>query len=67
MAGVDPAALVESINQAQADRAAAQAESTSPSLTPADVHAMIDSLGDVGAMLSEAHRESLARSTRNYT
>ncbi|MGH3905431.1 MAG: hypothetical protein ACRDTE_14765 [Pseudonocardiaceae bacterium] len=57
-AGVDPAALVESINQAQVQRAAAQAEldgAPAPTaLTEADVYAMIDYLGDVGHALSQA-------------
>ncbi|MBB2938121.1 hypothetical protein FHX82_005197 [Amycolatopsis bartoniae] len=47
-AGVDPAALVEVINDAQAQRTAARAEldgASAPSvLTPAEVYAMIDSL-----------------------
>ena len=54
-AGVDPAAMVEAINQAQAERRAAQAEiDSAPAaavLAAADVHAMIESLGDVGAAL----------------
>lgn len=57
-AGVDPAALVESINEAQAAREAAQAElthaPTSNALTDAEIHAMIDSLGDVGRALNSA-------------
>jgi hypothetical protein len=57
-AGVDPAALVESINQAQAQRAAAQAEldgAPAPTtLTEADVYAMIDYLGDLGHALNQA-------------
>jgi hypothetical protein len=61
-AGVDPAALVEAINQAQAQRAAAQAElegAPPPTdLTDAEVYAMIDSLGDVGAALTDARPES---------
>ena len=51
-AGVDPAALVESMNQAQVERAAARAElDNAPeptALTDSEVYAMIDSLGDVG-------------------
>jgi hypothetical protein len=47
--GVDPAALVEAINEAQADRAAARAElANTPrpnALTDAEVYAMIDTLG----------------------
>jgi DNA invertase Pin-like site-specific DNA recombinase len=64
-AGVDPAALVESINQAQAERVAAQAElantPVSQRLTAADVHDMIDELSDVATLLSEAPSESLTR------
>jgi len=58
-AGVDPAALVESINEAQAQRAAARAEleANAPApntLSDAEVYAMIDSLGDVGHALNWA-------------
>ncbi|WP_121007216.1 recombinase family protein [Saccharothrix australiensis] len=64
-AGIDPLALVEPMNEAQAVRAAAKAEleGTPPpdNLTAAEVHAMIDSLGDVGAALREAKTESLLR------
>jgi DNA invertase Pin-like site-specific DNA recombinase len=64
-AGVDPAALVEAINEAQAQRTAAQAElegAPAPNeLTDAEVYAMIDSLGDVGAALADAQPESLSR------
>ncbi|WP_086788973.1 recombinase family protein [Crossiella equi] len=63
-AGIDPAALVEVVNEAQAVRTAARAELEGApppnALTAAEVHAMIDSLGDVGAALSEAKTESLA-------
>ncbi|GLZ28035.1 hypothetical protein Lesp02_02250 [Lentzea sp. NBRC 105346] len=63
-AGVDPAALVEAINEAQAVRAAARAElegTPAPNtITDADIYAMIDGLGDVGAKLAEAKDESLA-------
>ena len=56
--GPDPAALVEAINDAQAQRAAARAEidgTTVPGgLTKAEVHAMIDSLGDVSRALRQA-------------
>ena len=62
--GVDPAALVDVINEAQAERAAARAEldgAPAPTLlTDAEVYAMIDSLGDVGAALSGAKLDSLA-------
>jgi hypothetical protein len=63
-AGIDPAALVEAINQAQAERASARAEldnTPAPnSLTEAEIHAMIDSLSDVGAALSSASPDRLA-------
>jgi hypothetical protein len=53
-AGADPAALVESLNAAQEQRAAAQAELAIAKpdpweLSEAEIYAMIDSLGDVGA------------------
>lgn len=64
-AGVDPEALVEAINEAQAQRAAAQAELEGApppnALTDAEVYAMIDSLGDVGAALTGARPENLSR------
>jgi hypothetical protein len=57
-AGVDPAALVDPLNRAQAECAAAQAEidnaPASTTLTDAEVYVMIDSLGDVGAALRNA-------------
>ncbi|GHE80177.1 hypothetical protein GCM10017786_07790 [Amycolatopsis deserti] len=63
-AGVDPAALVDAINEAQAQRAAARAEledAPAPDLvTDAEVYAMIDSLGDVGRKLAKARTDSLA-------
>lgn len=63
-AGADPAAVVEPMNQAQAERAAAQAEiDVAPKkgtpLDVAEVYAMIDSLGDVGASLAEAKPAAL--------
>ncbi|WP_246243929.1 recombinase family protein [Amycolatopsis pithecellobii] len=62
-AGVDPAALVESINDAQAQRTTARAEldgaPTPNVLAPAEVYAMIDSLGDVGRELNRAEPEKL--------
>jgi hypothetical protein len=58
IAGVDPAALVEVMNQAQAERAAAKAEvdraPVSAEVSRAEVYAMIDSLGDVGAVIKDA-------------
>jgi len=65
-AGVDPAALIEPMNQAQADRAAAQAEidstrSSGPVLDDARLRAMIASLGDLAATLTEAKPPALGR------
>lgn len=64
-AGANPAALVEAINAAHEQREAARNElANTPAretLTAAEVHAMIDSLGDVGAALSEAKPESLSK------
>lgn len=64
-AGMEPAALVEAINLAQAERAAAQAEITTASngdaLDVAEVYAMLDSFGDVGATLKDAKPAGLAR------
>jgi hypothetical protein len=52
-AGIDPGAMVDAINEAQVQRAAAQAElegAPAPTaVTDAEVYAMIDALGDVGA------------------
>jgi hypothetical protein len=64
-AGIDPAAVVEAVNEAQAQRAAAQAELTgTPELNllpEAEVYAMIDSLGNVGAALKDGRPESLSQ------
>jgi hypothetical protein len=61
---VDPAALVDVINEAQAQRSAARAELDgvpAPNLlSDAEVYAMVDSLGDVGAAVSDTKEESLA-------
>ncbi|WP_093941860.1 recombinase family protein [Actinoalloteichus hoggarensis] len=58
-AGVDPAALVEAVNEAQNRRTTAQAElkggRTPGSLTDAEVHAMIDHLGNLKSVLSRAN------------
>lgn len=63
-AGVDPAALVESINEAQAERKAAEAEldavPTTNIITEAEIHARIDSLGDMGEALNGAKPDKLA-------
>jgi hypothetical protein len=64
-AGVEPAALIEVINEAQAARDAARAELVSAGsrheISEAEVYAMIDSLGDVGATLNGGKSESLTR------
>jgi hypothetical protein len=64
-AGVDPTALVESINDAQAQCVAARAEVDAAAttelgvLTDAEVYAMIDSLGDIGEALNSANPDRL--------
>ncbi len=62
-AGVDPAAIVDAINQAHTERAAARAElderPTTQELTRQDIEAMIDSIGDVGAALTQAEPQNL--------
>ena len=62
-AGVDPSALVEGINKAKAQRDAVRAElANQPKATVmdmAEVYAMIDSLGDVGAVIQQAEPDSL--------
>lgn len=64
-AGVDPSALVDAINQAQAERAAAQAQTDNvpaeTARTEAELYAMIDSLGDVKAVLTERRPAGLER------
>lgn len=61
--GVDPEALLEVINQAQAERSAVRKEiENAPAVarvTEADIHAMIDSLGDAGATLADARPAGL--------
>jgi hypothetical protein len=65
-AGVEPAAVVDAINQARAERDAARAH---PAQTPAgpdildvaEVYAMVDALGDVGSVIERAQPERLAR------
>ncbi|MFC4084935.1 hypothetical protein [Amycolatopsis samaneae] len=68
-AGAEPVALVDSLNRAQAEKAAAEAElanMTEPSaLDRAEIYAMVDSLGDVGAALGGASVEKLARLYRD--
>jgi hypothetical protein len=62
--GVDPAALVDVINEAQAQGAAAQAEldgtPVPTSLAAAEVYAMVDLLGAVGMALADVAEERLA-------
>jgi hypothetical protein len=64
-AGVDPAALVEAINEAQAQRAAARAEldgaAPPTAVSEAEVYAMVDALGDVGSTLKYSKQEALER------
>lgn len=63
-AGVEPATLVESINEAQAERKAAEAEldaaPTPSTITEAEVQARLDSLGDIGTALNGAKPDKLA-------
>ncbi|WP_153032052.1 recombinase family protein [Amycolatopsis sp. YIM 10] len=65
VAGVDPAAVVDAMNHAQAERAAAKAEvdsqPTSKTITDAEIYARIDLLGDVGAVLADAKPAGLSR------
>ncbi|TDP89620.1 hypothetical protein EV186_11220 [Labedaea rhizosphaerae] len=53
------------MNEAQAERAAAEAAlANTPEgaqLTDAEIHAMIDSLGDIGAVMGDARPGTLAR------
>jgi DNA invertase Pin-like site-specific DNA recombinase len=60
-AGVDPAALVDAMNGAQADRASARAElnaiAETREVSAADLENMIDSLGDIAAVLNEGEPE----------
>jgi hypothetical protein len=65
-AGADPRPLVESLNAAQEQRAAAQAELrvTRPDparLTDAEIYAMVDSLRDVGAALNRANPDRMSK------
>ncbi|HEX3829096.1 MAG TPA: hypothetical protein VHV82_17675 [Sporichthyaceae bacterium] len=64
-AGIDPTAIVEAVNEAQAQRAAARAELEGlpavSRITPAEVHAQIDSLGDVGAKLTKGSPDKISK------
>lgn len=63
-AGVDPAAIVDAINQAQAERAAAQAEldkrPAAQGLTRQELEVIIDSIGDVSTVLDAADPHNLS-------
>jgi hypothetical protein len=69
-AGVDPAAIIDAINQAQAERTAARAEfigrPAAQLLTRQDIEAMINSMGDVGEALTELIRRASPLFTRPY-
>ena len=64
-AGVDPSALVEAINRAKVQRDTVRADLVhQPKATvmdAAEVYAMSDSFGDVGAVIEQARPDSLAR------
>ncbi len=64
-AGIDPSALVESMNEAQEKRVAAQAELSGTrkrgGRTAADIYAMIDSLGDVKRVIRQANPDELQK------
>lgn len=64
-AGVNPVALVDSINEAQAGLEAAEAEQANQpevrTITRAEVYAMIDYLGDVGAALKRSDPAELQK------
>lgn len=65
-AGADPEALIESLNKAQQQRAAAKAEIAAAKpepweLTRAEVYAMVDALGDVGTWLTRADPAKMAK------
>ncbi|WIX82999.1 hypothetical protein QRX50_20655 [Amycolatopsis carbonis] len=63
-AGVDPAALLEPINQAQAEPAAARAHidavPAESNVTVAEIYARIDALGDVCGTLADATTAGLS-------
>ncbi|WP_245573178.1 hypothetical protein [Amycolatopsis benzoatilytica] len=64
-AGVEPEALVDPMNEAQAERAAAQAQIESvpaaTSVTVAEIYARIDALGDVCGTLADATTAGMSR------
>ncbi|WP_253810723.1 hypothetical protein [Nocardia amikacinitolerans] len=63
-AGVDPQVLVTAMNTAQADKAAAQTELQNlppiPRLTETEIRQLIDSLGDIAAILAAGARADKA-------
>lgn len=63
-AGVDPAALVEAINETQAQREAAQVElqhAAAPDAMPEDIYALIKSLGAIAPLLNHADPALIAQ------
>jgi hypothetical protein len=69
LAGIDPSAVKDAINAAQAEResvhAAVEAVPPSTRLEAAEVYAMIDALGDVGGALERAPPDSLIKLYRD--
>ena len=65
VAGIDPAAVKEPMNAAQAQREAARvalaAQTPSSRLDVAEVYAMIDALGDVGEVIKDARPDNLTK------
>lgn len=63
-AGIDPSAVVDVVNDAQAQRVAAQAEldglPAATRVTRAELYAKLDMLGDVGAVLRKGSPEKLS-------
>jgi hypothetical protein len=63
-AGIDPTALVEAVNTANAERAAARAELNnlpqSQTLTEDDIRTLLTSLGDITSVLNRASLDDLA-------
>ena len=67
-AGVNPAALVELINAAEAERSAAKAELDNlpepNGVTAAEIYARVDMIGELGTSLSSAQPERLNKVVR---
>ncbi|MEU2122431.1 hypothetical protein [Nocardia niwae] len=70
-AGVEPQALVSAMNAAQADKAAAQAELQNmpniPRLSEIEIRKLINSLGDIAAVLAAGARSDKAPQVRDRT